>query len=311
MDVIEITNLSLSLQKKDILKEVSLHITSGEIFGLLGRNGSGKSTLIKILAGLTSYQKGQVKVFHKPLEDRESKKKISFVFQENSLDERLTVFDNLLIAAVAYGIPSSLRPSKIERLLKFMDLEERKNDKVIKLSGGLKRRLDLARAFLNEPKLLVLDEPTTGLDEISFREIWNYIKKLNKEYNVTVLLSTHKALEAQTCHRLAIIEKGHIAKVSTPELFKKELSKDLIYFELPSSVSSEEVCTTLERELKILRPSFVKGVYYLETDEGAHLIPEILKRYPDISSISLKQPDIADAFLKFTGEVLSSTSKII
>lgn len=225
MNIIETFNLTRKFNNLIAVDNLNVKIKQGELFSLLGPNGAGKTTTINILSTLLRPTKGTAKVngydiIKNPEKVRES---IGVIFQETILDENLTALDNLKFYANLYKIPRSTRNKRIEELLKMLRLEDRKNSKVEKLSGGMKRKLELAMVLLNKPKVLFLDEPTLGLDPTIRRVIWDYILKLKKE-ETTIFLATHYMEEADyLSDRVAIINKGKIVVMNSPNKLKKSI----------------------------------------------------------------------------------------
>ncbi len=218
MDAIEIKNLTKKFDDFIAVNNISFTVEAGEIFGLLGPNGAGKTTTIKILTTLLHPTSGIIRVNgFDPLKD-EDEVRCSFgiVFQDPSLDEELTAYENMEFHGVLYQVPKKIRRERIEYLLKFVELWDRRNDLVKHFSGGMKRRLEVARGLIHHPKILFLDEPTLGLDPQTRDHIWKYIKQLNKDEGMTVFLTTHYMEEAQKiANKIAIIDHGKIVKLGT------------------------------------------------------------------------------------------------
>ena len=293
--MIDIQKISFSYKTLDVLKSVSLSVDKGEFFCLLGRNGSGKSTVIKILAQLLQPQEGGVQCQkHWPPKRRTD---LSFVFQEPTLDLKLTVLDNLRLSAIAYGVSFK----EIEPYLKQFELEEKKNEKVVKLSGGLRRRVDLVRALLSHPKCLILDEPTAGLDEKSFRDFWSILLQLKKTRNLSIFLSTHRAEEAKMCDTIGVIHEGSLIFTGTPEKMRHLVMRDLLVCEFGEQDDSlvEKISSTFSASCYVR-----EGKIFIETEDPASLIPSLVKMFPVFTSVSLKQASLEDAFLKMTGNAL-------
>jgi ABC-2 type transport system ATP-binding protein len=231
LDIINVVNLTKKFDDFTAVDNVSFNIKKGEIFAFLGPNGAGKSTTIKILTTLLSPTSGKVTVNgFDILKDKDSvRKSFGIVFQDPSLDDELTAYENMQLHAVLYGIANEQRGEKIRTLLEFVDLWDRKDNFVKTFSGGMKRRLEIARGLLHHPKILFLDEPTLGLDPQTRNHIWEYIKNLNNKENMTIFLTTHYMEEAQKiADKIAIIDHGKIiAKGSAQELIDKTNSSSL------------------------------------------------------------------------------------
>jgi ABC-2 type transport system ATP-binding protein len=229
-NIIEVKNLVKKFDKIVAVDNISFEVKEGETFAFLGPNGAGKTTTIKILTTLLNPDSGEVKIDNHPLsETNKVRKSFGIVFQDPSLDDQLTAIENLEFHAILYHVSKEIRNSRIPELLKLVDLYDRKNDLVKTFSGGMKRRLEIARGLIHHPKILFLDEPTIGLDAQTRNFLWKYIKELNKKENMTVFLTTHYLEEAEKiADRIAIIDHGKIIKIGTLSKLKKETkSKDL------------------------------------------------------------------------------------
>lgn len=227
--IIEVKNLTKKYNGFKAVDKISFAVRKGEIFAFLGPNGAGKTTTIKMLTTLTRPTKGFIRINgYDPVND-ESKVRRSFgiVFQDQSLDDQLTAYENLDFHGVLYKVPNNLRRQRIKELLKFVELWERRNDLVKKFSGGMKRRLEVARGLLHHPKIFFLDEPTLGLDPQTRTHIWDYIKKLNKKEGITIFFTTHYMEEAEkVAQRIAIIDHGKIVAQGSVSKLKEKTGKD-------------------------------------------------------------------------------------
>ncbi len=223
--MIEVKNLVKKFKDFTAVDDISFKVNKGEIIAFLGPNGAGKTTSIKMFTTLLKPTSGQIIINGGDAVNNPSAVRRSFgiIFQDPSLDEELTAYENLEIHAILYGVKKTVRTERIEQLLKFVELWDRKDDLVKKFSGGMKRRLEIARGLTHHPKILFLDEPTLGLDPQTRNHIWEYIKKLNKEEQMTVFFSTHYMEEAdKAADRIIIIDHGKIAGQGTPEELKKQ-----------------------------------------------------------------------------------------
>ncbi|MFI5307495.1 MAG: ATP-binding cassette domain-containing protein [Polyangiales bacterium] len=287
-----------------VLDGISLRVQRGEIFGLLGPNGSGKSTTLRVLTGLLVPQAGEIVLDGEPVAagGRRLRQQLGVVFQAPSLDPRLTARENLRLGAALYGVPTAVAASRIEELLAFTALRERGDDLVVDFSGGMKRRLELARALLHEPDLLLMDEPTTGLDERFFRQTWERIEALRAERGLTVLLTTHRAEEAERCDRVAVIDSGRVIAEDRPEALRQRVSGDVLTIE---AKDPDALCSELA-QLFQLQCRVVDGKVVLERDRGHELIPRLVEALPvgRIDSLSMHRPTLADVFVKLTGRSL-------
>ncbi|MEI6479885.1 MAG: ATP-binding cassette domain-containing protein [bacterium] len=227
--IIEVKNLVRKFDELIAVNDVSFDVKKGEIFAFLGPNGAGKSTTIKILTTLLNPTYGSVRVNGFDVVNNEDDVRHSFgiVFQDPSLDDELTAWENMEFHGVLYGVPKAIRNSKIEELMKFVELWDRKDEIVKNFSGGMKRRLEIARGLLHHPKILFLDEPTLGLDPQTRNHIWSYVENLNKTEGLTIFFSTHYIEEAERiAHRVAVIDHGVIVASGTPEELKAKSGVD-------------------------------------------------------------------------------------
>ncbi|HUV79825.1 MAG TPA: ATP-binding cassette domain-containing protein, partial [Candidatus Bathyarchaeia archaeon] len=259
MVAISVENLTKKFNGFVAVDNISFSITRGEIFGLLGPNGAGKTTTISMLSTLLRPTSGSALVngFELTKKDDDIRKSIGIVFQDQSLDEELTAYENMDFHGRLYRIPKTVRQQKIVELLKLVELEEKKNDIVKTFSGGMRRRLEIARGLLHEPKVLFLDEPTLGLDPQTRNHIWEYIENLNKEKGITIILTTHYMDEAdRLCDRVAIMDKGKLIASETPEKLKEEIGGDVI------------TITSSEREELYAKLKTLSWVKHVEPHDG-------------------------------------------
>jgi ABC-2 type transport system ATP-binding protein len=227
-DIINVTNLTKIFNGFTAVDHISFSVTAGEIFAFLGPNGAGKSTTINMLTTLLRPTSGNILLNgHDPISSpHKVRQSFGIVFQDPSLDEDLTAWENMDYHGILYRIPKDVRTKRIEELLKIVELWERRKDQVKKFSGGMKRRLEIARGLLHHPKILFLDEPTLGLDPQTRSLIWNYIKGLNQSEGTTIFLTTHYMEEAErVAHRIAIIDHGRVIVRGTPDELKKQTGK--------------------------------------------------------------------------------------
>lgn len=225
MNIIEVKNLTKKFDDFTAVNDISFSVKKGEIFGFLGPNGAGKSTTIKILTTLLHDTSGTVLLDGYDPDKNPDEVRCSFgiVFQDPSLDDELTAWENMEFHGVLYGVPKKIRKERIQKLLELVELWNRRDDLVKEFSGGMKRRLEIARGLLHHPKILFLDEPTLGLDPQTRNHIWNYIKELNKSEQITVFFTTHYMEEAdRVADCIAIIDQGKIIATGTSEELKKQ-----------------------------------------------------------------------------------------
>ena len=288
---------------------ITFNVAEGEIFGLLGPNGAGKTTTIKMLTTLIPPTSGTAIVAGYGIgkSQNEVRKKIGIIFQDPSLDDELTGWENLEFHAILYKIGKQKRTEKINEVLGLVELTEKKDTLVKDYSGGMKRRLEIARGLIHEPKVLFLDEPTVGLDPQTRRKIWDYIKKLNEKHGTTVILTTHYIEEADyLCSRVAFVDHGKLVALDTPANLKDRLGGDVV------SVQVEKDAEAFKKLLK--KHSWVKnvskhdGAVDLTVKEGEKKIPEIVdiarKGRIAIGGISLHKPSLEDVFIYHTGKAI-------
>jgi ABC-2 type transport system ATP-binding protein len=288
------------------LSNVSLEIEKGELFGLLGPNGAGKTTLISILSTMLSLTSGTAMVCsHDVRKDEDAvRRSIGVVFQDPSLDDEFTGQENLDFHGRLYGLDSDTRRSRIEEVLRLVDLEDRRHDLVKTYSGGMRRRLEIARGLMHRPQVLFLDEPTLGLDPQTRRKIWNYIRDLNQSYGTTIILTTHYMDEAdQLCSRVAIIDHGVIVALDSPVNLKAGLGGDLL--ELETASVRPDFVAKLRNSHEVRRISAQGGRVTLTVSKGESFIPRVFEAAQslgiEISSVSMRKPNLEDVFIKLTG----------
>ncbi len=251
--MIQAKNLTKKFGEFIAVDNISFNVEKAEIFGFLGPNGAGKSTTIKMLTTLLHPTSGEIEIngINPALHQDKVRESFGIVFQDPSLDEELTAYENMNFHAVLYKVPSDVRKSRIEELLNFVELWDKRNEFVKNYSGGMKRRLEIARGFLHHPKIIFLDEPTLGLDPQTRNYMWNYINDLNKKEQTTVFFTTHYMEEAdRVADRIAIIDHGKIVASGTPEQLKAQTGKDNLedaFLELTGSKIREEEASGLDR----------------------------------------------------------------
>lgn len=285
---------------------IDLSVEEGEIFGLLGPNGAGKTTLLSMLATILKPTEGTAKVNGYDIISQPAKvrKSIGMVFQAPSSDELLTGWENLYLHAMMYGVPSDVRKSRINEVLELVDLKDRAKDLVKTYSGGMRRRLELARGLLHKPRVLFLDEPTLGLDPQTRSHIWDYIKRLSKEEGVTILITTHYMEEADAlCDRVAIIDHGRIKALDSPANLKMRVGKSMIRAKVKEP--NLEKIKTLPY---VSRAEAKDGdVVIILSEVGAH-IQEVLCNIGEASFVELREPTLNDVFLQLTGRGIREES---
>ena len=311
MKAIEVENLTKRFDNRGgaivALDHISFNVENGEIFGMLGPNGSGKTTLIKTLTTLLKPTSGFARVagFDVTKHKDSVRAAIGVVFQEPALDWRLTGRENLDFHARMYGMKRKEREERLEKVLKLVELEDKADLLVDKYSGGMKRRLELARGFMHHPRILFLDEPTLGLDTHTRRTIWNYIKELNREEGVTIVLTTHYMEEADyLCDRVGIMDHGKIIALDRPENLKNLIGSDLVSLELNNAGDADNI--EVFKKLDFIRNMKVYHNYVILKMERADIrIPAIMELAAregiEIRAVNLRKPSLEDVFLHFTG----------
>ncbi|MDD2778203.1 MAG: ATP-binding cassette domain-containing protein [Methanocellales archaeon] len=307
MFAIKVENLTKEFDGLVAVDNVSFDIEAGEIFGLLGPNGAGKTTILSMLSTILKPTSGTAIVNDLDiLKDEDGvRKSIGIVFQDQSLDEELTAYENMDFHGRLYRIPKNLRQERIAELLKLVELEDRKDSLVKTFSGGMRRRLEIARGLLHHPKVLFLDEPTLGLDPQTRNHLWQYIENLNKEKGITIILTTHYMDEAdKLCEKVAIIDMGKIIALDTPQKLKEDLGGDVITIKSPDA----------DKIYSKIKASWVKnieshdGFVTINLENAEKHITEIVSLSShnniDIESISIHKPTLEDVFLNFTGKTI-------
>ena len=312
--------LTAMIETVDIIKDfdglravdkVNLSVERGEIFGLLGPNGAGKSTTIKMLVTLLKPTSGKATVagLDTVSDANAVRSKIGYVPQESALDIRLTATENLQLFAELYDLSRQNSKEKIAEVLELVELDNRKDDLVAHYSGGMKRRLEIARGLLPSPEVLFLDEPTLGLDPQTRRVVWDFIHKLQKDWHLTILATTHYLEEAENeMGRVAIIDKGHIMTMGTPSDLKAEYGHDLIELtvDYPDGIYTEEHLVEKLEQLQVAEEVSVRGFEVkLSVNDGKKALPSIIHQLEaariGINTISVRTPSLDDVFIKYTG----------
>ncbi|MBU0635789.1 ATP-binding cassette domain-containing protein [Candidatus Micrarchaeota archaeon] len=303
MFAIETQKLTKRFGSFTAVNQIDLKVQEGELFGLLGPNGAGKTTTLSMLATMLSVSKG--KAFVNGLDVSQEpdavRKSIGIVFQDPSLDFDLTAKENLEFHAKLYGLPASLRSKRILEVLKLVELEDRAKDLVKTFSGGMKRRLEIARGLLHHPTVLFLDEPTLGLDPQTRRRLWKHIQKLNKKENIAMILTTHYMEEADfLCDRIAIIDGGNIIALDSPTNLKKQLKGETILVQSNNNTQLAQLKLSGIFTVKAL-----KDAVQFSVKDSNHLLPQLFqsasKQNIQIESVSIHQPSLEDVFVHLTG----------
>ena len=304
-NVIEVSDLEHSFSDVKAVDKVSFTVEEGEIFSFLGPNGAGKSTTINVLTTQLPCQRGTARVCgYDVRKDRQAvKKSIGIVFQDEVLDRDMTVRETLEFHGRIYSMPKDQRLAREKELIELVELEDKLNVRTKYLSGGMKRRLEIARGLMTRPRVLFLDEPTIGLDPQTRLRIWDYIKKVNEE-GTTIFLTTHYMDEADMLSdRIEIIDHGRIIASGTAESLKNALGNDMIYLETEDNVRSAQISQQIERVKAVKQTA--KGLELILSADGSKVMPTILRRIEDedidILSVRMKKPSLDDVFVHYTG----------
>jgi ABC-2 type transport system ATP-binding protein len=307
---ISVENLRKHFKDFEAVKGVSFEVGAAEVFGFLGPNGAGKSTTINMLCTLLKPTAGAARVAgHDVVTERDDvRRNIGLVFQDPTLDGYLTAEQNLKLHAELYGVPNELVKPRMEQVLRMVGLLDRKDGQVMMFSGGMRRRLEIARGLMHSPRVLFLDEPTIGLDPQTRRSIWNYIRQLQEREEITIFMTTHYMDEAEWCDRIAIMDKGEIVALDTPQRLKAGVGADRVTIETDDN---EAAIAALEEhfgiEAKISEGSVTFGV-----QGGEQFIPRLFAEFdaakhpgtPPILGVSVSRPTLDDVFMSFTGSTI-------
>ena len=302
-DIIKVDNLVKKFGELVAVDNISFSVAPGEIFGFLGPNGAGKTTTINILCTLSRPTSGRATIdgFDVVRQQKQVRQLIGLVFQDPSLDERLSGLQNLRFHALVYNMPASMREQRIKQVLTMTELWDKRNNEVRTYSGGMKRRLELARGLLHHPKVLFLDEPTLGLDPQTRNRLWEYILELRQREGTTIFLTTHYMDEAANADRIAIIDYGKIVALDTPERLKEIVGKDII---LVKTGDDDRAAEEIKLRYQIEARHDSDGLAF-EVTNGEEFIPSFIKEFgTKILSVSLRRPTLDDVFLKLTGRAI-------
>jgi ABC-2 type transport system ATP-binding protein len=312
MDIplLEVEGLSHAYGPRVAIDSLSFSVGRGEVFGLLGPNGSGKTTLFRILATLVGLSKGRVRLgdFRLPDEQAAVRQQLGIVFQSPSLDKKLTVIENLRCQGHLYGLSGRTLGERIHQVLEEMAISDRAADLVETLSGGLARRVEIAKALLHRPALLLLDEPTTGVDPRARRETWDVLHRINQADRVTLLLTTHLMDDAEHCDKVMILDRGRRVALDTPSALKRSLGSRLI---LVRGVEPKALAASLSERFSLPTAArIVEDTVRIETppaQDATRLLTDISAAMGDkIESITLAQPTLEDVFIRLTGRGFAS-----
>jgi ABC-2 type transport system ATP-binding protein len=297
---VEIHDIAHAYGKRQALRGVTFDVPQGEIFGLLGPNGGGKSTLFRILSTLLVPQQGTARILgHDVVTRRDDVRRLlGVVFQSPALDGKLTVLENMRHQGHLFGLRGSVLRQRIALQLQHFGLTERAGDAVEALSGGLRRRVELAKCLLHEPQVLILDEPSTGLDPGARLDLWKNLERIRRERQVTILLTSHLLEEAERCDRVAILDRGELVTSGTPTNLKGAVGDDVI------TVTARDTARLAMgiKERFALTPRVVDGSVRIEQGGTAAVLPRLIESFQDeLLSVTLSKPTFEDVFIHFTG----------
>jgi ABC-2 type transport system ATP-binding protein len=307
-NAIETSELTRRFNGLVAVDRLSISVERGEVFGLLGPNGAGKTTTISMLCTILKPTSGSARVngFDIVKQDMQVRKSIGIVFQDPSIDDRLTGQENLCMHANLYGVPPGEQKSRIDRVLKLVELEDRADDILRTYSGGMRRRLEIARGLIHYPRVLFLDEPTIGLDPQTRGHIWSYIEDLRKAHDITMVLTTHYMEEAdRLSDRIAIMDYGNIVASDTPSGLKETLEGDVITVK---TKEADRLSSVLAGTAGILKVSVVDDRLEITVRGGKALLPRIVEAAAKsgvfVESVSLREPNLEGVFLHYTGRAI-------
>lgn len=298
--IVSVDKLTHKYGSRTALDGLSFGVAEGSVFGVLGPNGGGKSTLFRILATMMAPDEGKVVVAGRDIEREPDavRRHIGVVFQSQSLDKKLTVDENLTSQGHLYGMSGSKLRRRIEEAVQKLGIEDRLGDIVQTLSGGLRRRVEIAKALLHSPTVLLMDEPSSGLDPGARRELTAYIAELRSEQGVTVLLTTHILEEAEQCDRLLLLHEGRSVAEGSPDELKARVGGDVVVLEVTDAAAVE----TRIAERYGAQPHTVDGTLRVEIANGHRFVAEVMEEFPGvIRSITVHRPTLEDVFLDETG----------
>jgi ABC-2 type transport system ATP-binding protein len=297
---IEVGGLDFSYGDRRALRDVEFTIARGEIFGFLGPNGGGKSTLFRLLSTLVPIQSGSARILNCNLrgETQALRRKIGVVFQSPSLDGKLTVTENLTIHGNLYGMRGARLKDRTNAMLARLEVSDRAADLAETLSGGLRRRVELAKALLHEPEVLLLDEPSTGLDPAARREFFNLLAHLRDSDGVTVVLTTHYMEEAERCDRIGILDQGVLVAIAPPGELKQRVGGDVMVISAPAP---EALAQKIARQFQV-STTLVDGTIRIERPRGQELVARLIDEFGgEIESVTFGRPTLEDVFVHLTG----------
>ena len=300
---IEVSDLRKSFGEIEAVRGVSFEVAAGEVFGFLGPNGAGKTTTINMLCTLARPTSGSARVAgHDVVRERDDvRRHIGLVFQDPTLDGYLTAEQNLRLHAELYGVDSALVPDRMRQVLEMVGLWERRDATVMTFSGGMRRRLEIARGFLHSPRVLFLDEPTIGLDPQTRSSIWRYIAQLQEREEITIFMTTHYMDEAEFCDRIAIMDQGQIVALDTPEALKAQVGADRVRIQ----TEDDDAAIAVLAERFGLEATMSEGAVTFFVPSGEEFVPRLFAELGlAIHSVSVSRPTLDDVFMSHTGTTI-------
>ena len=300
---IEVDDLHKSFDEVEAVRGVSFEVAAGEVFGFLGPNGAGKTTTINMLCTLARPTSGSARVAgHDVVRERDDvRRHIGLVFQDPTLDGYLTAEQNLRLHAELYGVDSALVPDRMRQVLEMVGLWERRDATVMTFSGGMRRRLEIARGFLHSPRVLFLDEPTIGLDPQTRSSIWRYIAQLQEREEITIFMTTHYMDEAEFCDRIAIMDQGQIVALDTPEALKAQVGADRVRIQ----TEDDDAAIAALAERFDVEATISEGAVTFFVPSGEEFVPRLFAELGiAIRSVSVSRPTLDDVFMSHTGTTI-------
>ncbi len=297
---IRVTGLTHHYDDRCAVNDLSFDVEVGEIFAFVGPNGGGKTTLFRVLSTLVPLQKGDAAIFGHSLrtDASEIRRQIGVVFQAPGLDHKLSVDENLRHQGHLYGLTAASLRERCDKMLSQLGLTARRGDLVEKLSGGLRRRVELAKGMLHRPRLLLLDEPSTGLDPAARNDLWTYLRQIREQEDVTVVLTTHLLEEAERADRIAILDKGNLVALDTPDALRDTVGGDAITIQ---TADSRQLADDIGAEFQF-PVEVIDGAVRLEQPEGHRLIARIVEAFPGrVDAVTFSRPSLEDVFIDRTG----------
>ena len=303
MAAVRVSGLTKTYGDVEAVRGIDFEVAEGEVFGFLGPNGAGKTTTIKILCTLAHPTSGQAEVAgHDVLEERnEVRRNIGLVFQEPTLDGYLTAEQNLRFHGELYGVPRAQLRARMDEVLTMVGLYERRADLVQTYSGGMRRRLEIARGLLHSPHVLFLDEPTIGLDPQTRASIWDYIAELRRREQITVFVTTHYMDEAEHCDRIAIMNEGQIAVIDTPDALKSGIGSDRVQIR----TSDDQAAITALRNVFGIEAAIHEELVTFAVPGGAEFVPRLFAELEvPVETVTVTRPSLDDVFMTYTGTTI-------